>query len=91
MVALYFFYFPQQPAAILAEWEEVEREKEERYQEWEAEYTMLREEKVAEVTAYVKSLSDDQLREKLIKVLMKEFDADYLDYEEEYGYDDYYF
>ena len=88
MVALYFFHFPEQAEAVLAEWEEEEREKEKRYQEWEADYTMFRQKKVKEVTAYVSSLSDDQVREELIAALLQEFDSDYPDYDEVYGYDD---
>ena len=79
MVALYFFHFPEQAGAVLAEWEEEEREKEERYQEWEANYSTFRQKKLEEVTAYVWSLSDDQIREELIKALMKEFDSNYPD------------
>ena len=88
MVALYFFHFPEQAEAVLAEWEEEEREKEKRYQEWEADYTMFRQKKVKEVTAYVSSLSDNQVREELITALLQEFDSDYPDYDEVYGYDD---
>ncbi|MBP2623042.1 SWIM zinc finger family protein [Streptococcus oricebi] len=92
MVALYFYHFPEQADAVLAEWEEEEREKEERYQQWEADYTMFRQKKVDEVTAYVKSLSDDQIREELIKALLKEFEYNYPDYDEWDNYDDdYYF
>lgn len=92
MVALYFFHFPRQADAIIAEWEEEEREKEERYLEWEADYTMFRQEKIEEVTTYVKSLSDNQVREELIKALLKEFDRDYPDFGDEYYFGDgYYF
>lgn len=88
MVALYFFHFPEQAGAVLAEWEEEEREKEERYQEWEANYSTFRQKKLEEITAYVWSLSDDQIREELIKALMKEFDSNYPDDDELYGFDD---
>ena len=90
MVALYFFHFPQQAEAVLAEWEEEAREKEERYREWEADYSAFRQKKLEEVTAYVWSLSDDQIREELIKALMKEFDSAYSD-DEYYDDEDYYF
>ena len=90
MVALYLFHFPSQADAIVAEWEEEEREREERYLEWEADYTMFRQEKAEEVIAYVKNLSDDQVREKLIEILLKEFDRDYPDYDDEYDYEDEY-
>ena len=91
MVALYFFHFPQQAEAVLAEWEEEEREKEERYREWEADYSAFRQKKFEEVTAYVRSLSDDQIREELIKALMKEFDSAYPDDEYYDDGDDVYF
>ncbi|MEX2805384.1 SWIM zinc finger domain-containing protein [Streptococcus sp. H31] len=92
MVALYFFYFPRQADAVIAEWEEEEGEKEERYLKWEADYTMFRQKKVEEITAYVKTLSEGQLREKLIEALLKEFDCDYPDCDEESDYgEDYYF
>ncbi|MGT2757568.1 SWIM zinc finger family protein [Streptococcus ovuberis] len=92
MVALYFFHFPEQADAVLAAWEEEEAEKEAHYQEWEAEYSEVRQNKVEEVTAYVRSLTDEQVRAELITALLKEFDWHYPDYEEEYGYDDdYYF
>lgn len=90
MVALYFFHFPEQAEAVLAEWEEEEREKEKRYREWGADYSAFRQKKLEEVTAYVWSLSDDQIREELIKALMKEFDSAYSD-DEYYDDEDYYF
>ena len=74
-------------------WEEQEREKEKRHQEWQAEYSAFRQQRLEEVTAYVWSLNNEQIREELIKSLMKEFDNNYPD-DDEYFYEDeedYYF
>lgn len=93
MVALYFSHFPEQAEAVIAEWEEQEREKEKRHQEWQAEYSAFRQQRLEEVTAYVSSLNNEQIREELIKSLMKEFDNNYPD-DDEYFYEDeedYYF
>lgn len=87
MVALYFFHFSEQAKAVLAEWEEEQLEKEKRHQEWESEYLMFRKKKLEEVIAYVNNLDRNQLREELIKALMREFDSGYPDDEGEY-YDD---
>lgn len=88
MVALYFFHFPKQADAIVAEWEEEEREREERYLAWEADYNISRQKKVKEIITYVETLSDDQVREKLIDLLLNQFDSSYPDEDE--CYDDYF-
>lgn len=86
MVALYFFHFPKQADAVIAEWEAEELAKEEAYNEWEDEYQKERQKEMEKITAYVNSLSIEQVREKLRKALLKEFDREYPDY-----YDDYYY
>ncbi|MBM7643333.1 SWIM zinc finger family protein [Streptococcus loxodontisalivarius] len=91
MVALYFYHFPQQAEAIFAEWEEEVREKEARYQEWESEYTIARQQELKEITAYVKSLTDEQVREALIAALLKDFNSTYPDFEDDFDEEDYYF
>lgn len=92
MVALYFYHFPQQADAIIAEWEEEEKAKEEAYNEWADEYEKERQKEVKEITAYVNSLSVEQVREKLIEALLNEFDRDYPDYDvDDYDYNDYYY
>ncbi|WP_438835307.1 SWIM zinc finger family protein [Streptococcus pluranimalium] len=91
MVALYFYHFPQQAEAIFAEWEEEEREKEERYQEWEAEYTIARQQELEEITAYVKSLTDEQVRQALIAALLKDFNSTNPDFEDDFDEHDYYY
>ncbi|UPQ85942.1 SWIM zinc finger domain-containing protein [Ignavigranum ruoffiae] len=79
MVALYFFYFPKQADAVIAEWEAEERAKEEAYNEWQVEYQKERQKEIEEITAYVNSLSVEQVREKLIEALLEEFDREYPD------------
>ena len=91
MVALYFYHFPQQAEDIFAEWEEEEREKEGRYQEWEAEYTIARQQGLEEITAYVKSLTDEQVRQALIAALLKDFNSTYPDFEDDFDEHDYYY
>lgn len=91
MVALYFSYFPQHADAVLAEWEAEEREAEERYEKWDAEYTSARQQELEEITAYVRNLSDEQVREALIAALLTEFDRDYPDYEDDFDEGDYYY
>ena len=86
MVALYFFHFPKQADAVIAEWEAEELAKEEAYNEQEDEYQKERKKEMEKITAYVNSLSIEQVREKLRKALLKEFDREYPDY-----YDDYYY
>ena len=82
----------QQADAIIAEWEEEEKAKEEAYNEWADEYEKERQKEVKEITAYVNSLSVEQVREKLIEALLNEFDRDYPDYDvDDYDYDDYYY
>ena len=49
---------------------------------------MFRKEKLEEVTAHVNNLDENQLREELIKALMREFDSSYPDDEDEYYYDE---
>lgn len=89
MVALYFFYFPEQAEAIITEIEEEEKAQEEAYNQWEDEYQKERQKELKEITAYVNSLSVEQVREKLIEALLKEFDSEYPDYDDDY--DDYYY
>lgn len=89
MVAFYFYHFPQQAEAIFAEWEEEECEKEERYQEWKAEYTITRQQELEEITAYVKSLTDEQVRQALIATLLKDFNSTYTDFEDDFDEYDY--
>ena len=56
------------------------------------EYEKERQKEVREITAYVNSLSVEQVREKLIEALLNEFDRDYPDYDvDDYDYDDYYY
>ena len=74
----------------LREWEEEEKAKEEAYNEWADEYEKERQKEVKEITAYVNSLSVEQVREKLIEALLNEFDRDYPDYDDD-DYDDYYY
>lgn len=69
MVALYFFHFPSQADTVLVAWEEGERGREERYLAWETEDTLFREEKVKAIEAYVKMLSEEQVREQLMAAL----------------------
>lgn len=92
MVALYFYYFPKQADAIIAEIEEQEKAKEEAYNEWENEYQKERQKELKEITAYVNSLSVEQLREKLIEALLTEFDSEYPNFDDDdYDDDDYYY
>lgn len=90
MVALYFSKFPQQADAVLASWEAEVLEEEKRYQEWESEYAIDRQRELEEITAYVKKLSEEEVREALISALMAEFDSDYPDYDD-YEENDYYY
>ncbi|CAM4185408.1 hypothetical protein AT575_04865 [Streptococcus penaeicida] len=93
MVALYFSQFPKQADAIIAEWEEEERAHEESYNEWADEYQKERLKEIEEITAFVNSLSVEQVRKKLIDALLKEFDSEYPDYDyfDDYYSDDYYY
>ena len=65
--------------------------KEERYQEWEAEYTIARQQELEEITAYVKRLTDEQVRQTLIAALLKDFTISYPDFEDDFDEHGYYY
>ncbi|SDI72680.1 SWIM zinc finger family protein [Dolosicoccus paucivorans] len=97
MVALYFFNFPEQAEAILAEWEAEERAEKEAYNSWKTEYQKQQQMEIEITTTYVNSLSVQQVRQKLIDALVQEFDRKYppyydnsyeYDYDNDYDYED---
>lgn len=90
-VALYFSNFPEYASRVLQEQEEREREKEERYNKYLKEVQKSYDKKYKEVDEYVQSLSESELREELLRLLMEEYererdDEDY--YDEDYFDDD---